>query len=475
MIRAKFVVVFAASAATLQACSFPEPFQATELPPPAQSAREELQTLLSQPQYTTDRCIIKDVVLGRHLYVLGAPPASGLLPGDRLLELNGTSLVGETIEAVGKALLPLPPHGMVRASIDREGTRVDLSVPCQSSRSYYVPWIDVLTAASQGEFKRCYELAMELDRQSPLPRSPSVSAMAFKCAVAAGIERSEPNPFRDAEQYRRLIDFARWDRDALASLHGDVINYTQTLQRAGYASLATELRQQLDDAERGIARRASASAPAPRPTMGSGTGFFVSKDGKILTSAHVVEGASKISVRLSSGKVANAKVLTSSPSMDLAVLQAEASNDEYLSIAPPRSARVGESVFTYGYPATSLLGEEPKFTDGSVSALSGPGGEPTFLQMSVPVQPGNSGGPLLNDTGQVVGIVAAQAAVPHFVRMTGTLPQNINWAVKAEYVLPMVELPAPRPKTTSRQAAIERAQKAIVCKRPAEAVLTLRS
>lgn len=89
-IRASFVVVLAASAATLQACSFPEPFQATELPTPVQSAREELQALLSQPQNTTDRCFMKDVVLGRHLYLLGAPPASGLVPGDRP-RLRGSS------------------------------------------------------------------------------------------------------------------------------------------------------------------------------------------------------------------------------------------------------------------------------------------------------------------------------------------------------------------------------------------------
>src|SRR5262245_34808783 len=95
-----------------------------------------------------------------------------------------------------------------------------------------------------------------------------------------------------------------------------------------------------------------------------------------------------------------------------------------MSFSKPRSVRVG--VFTVGFPATQILGSEAKFTDRSVSALSGLGGEATFLQVTVAVQPGNSGGPLVNNDGQVVGVVTSSAAVRSFLAETGTLPQNTS-------------------------------------------------
>ena len=74
-----------------------------------------------------------------------------------------------------------------------------------------------------------------------------------------------------------------------------------------------------------------------------------------------------------------------------------------------------------------------KYTDGSISSLSGIQGDATFFQISVPIQPGNSGGPLVNQEGNVVGIVTATAAVEAFYQATGSMPQNVNWAVKGAY------------------------------------------
>jgi len=132
----------------------------------------------------------------------------------------------------------------------------------------------------------------------------------------------------------------------------------------------------------------------------------------------------------------------------------------YLSLARPRSLKIGDPVFTVGFPATNLLGSEPKFTDGSVSALSGLRGEATVIQTSVPIQPGNSGGPLLTNEGSVVGVVTSTAAVQAFLSVTGTLPQNVNWAVKSEYATPLFDQPTPQPPATSRGDAIDRALKA---------------
>jgi len=183
----------------------------------------------------------------------------------------------------------------------------------------------------------------------------------------------------------------------------------------------------------------------------TGTGFFVDGNGTVLTSQHVVSGATRIAAICGGEPAAEASVLGSSESTDLAILHTGLKPAVHLTLARPRSASVGQRVFTYGYPVADVLGAEPKFTEGTISALSGPGGEQTFLQISVPVQPGNSGGPVVNEAGEVVGIVVAAAAIEPFLEKTGTLPQKLNWAVKAEYGSVLFEEPEPmQPRRTAR-------------------------
>jgi S1-C subfamily serine protease len=143
--------------------------------------------------------------------------------------------------------------------------------------------------------------------------------------------------------------------------------------------------------------------------------------------------------------------------LDLAVVRTEQRPADYLPLAAPRSGRVGDHVFTIGFPAPDLLGPAPKYTDGAISSLSGLHGEAVLMQTTVPIQPGNSGGPIVSEQGEVVGIVVSTVAIETFVARTGTLPQNVNWAVKAEYALPLFEAPPPRAKAVGRRQAIESA------------------
>lgn len=203
----------------------------------------------------------------------------------------------------------------------------------------------------------------------------------------------------------------------------------------------------------------------------SGTGFFVGPAGTVLTAYHVVEGASEIAIRTAAGQSLTARVERVSPANDLAVLRVDTRPGSFLGFAPAGAARTGDRVFTLGYPVVELLGaSEPRFAEGTVSALSGADGEDSWLQISVPVQPGNSGGPLLNESGQVVGIVTAQARVEAFLERTGTLPQNINWAVKAEYASPLLGSLAPAPvRTRSDGIALARSAVVLVVARREEA------
>jgi S1-C subfamily serine protease len=93
--------------------------------------------------------------------------------------------------------------------------------------------------------------------------------------------------------------------------------------------------------------------------------------------------------------------------------------------------RLGEGVEAFGYPLVGTLATSGNFSLGNISALSGPHDDSRYLQISVPVQPGNSGGPLLDQRGNVVGIVSAQLDPLNTLRNEGTIPENVNFAIKA--------------------------------------------
>lgn len=199
---------------------------------------------------------------------------------------------------------------------------------------------------------------------------------------------------------------------------------------------------------------------AENPSISSGTGFVVDPNGFLLTAFHVIQDAKTISVTCPGQVALPATLRTIARNNDLALLQIAASGLPYLSFGRTGSLRLGDPVFTIGYPASDILGPEPKFTDGSISSLSGLGGEASLLQITVPVQPGNSGGPLVNEQGYAIGVVTSSAAVRPFLQATGALPQNINWAVKADYAVPLFEVPSSQAPAKDRAEAIGRTKQA---------------
>lgn len=174
-------------------------------------------------------------------------------------------------------------------------------------------------------------------------------------------------------------------------------------------------------------------------TKSSGTGFAISENGIIATACHIIQGAKVIKVYLTRNSFVSALIIHSDPVNDLALLKIEHPTPNFLPIAPMRSVKMGDKVFTIGFPLSSVLGQEAKYSEGVVSCLSGLQDAPTFLQITVPIQPGNSGGPLVNEKGEVVGIITSTAAILPFIKESGTLPQNVNWAVKADYLRPLLE------------------------------------
>jgi S1-C subfamily serine protease len=170
-----------------------------------------------------------------------------------------------------------------------------------------------------------------------------------------------------------------------------------------------------------------------------GTAFAVDSSNSYVTAYHVVDGAKKIGIHCAGHDTAVARVQSLDFGNDLALLQADAKANAFLDLAPSDSASIGDHVFTVGFPTPDLLGVDPKYTDGAVSSLTGLADTKSLMQITVPVQPGNSGGPLMDVEGRVVGVVTSSAAVQSFYHHTGTLPQNINWAVPVYYLYPLVK------------------------------------
>jgi S1-C subfamily serine protease len=175
---------------------------------------------------------------------------------------------------------------------------------------------------------------------------------------------------------------------------------------------------------------AAPKSPKEAARGGSGSGFFIARHGTVVTNAHVVEGCAKLSVRTVQGAVAPATVLAQSEHDDLAVLKSDA---QAAQVAPLRTTapRAGEAVVAYGFPLSGLLSSTGNATTGSISALAGLRNDSRHLQISAPVQPGNSGGPLIDMSGNVVGVVFSKLNALRVARATKDIPQNINFAIKA--------------------------------------------
>ena len=188
----------------------------------------------------------------------------------------------------------------------------------------------------------------------------------------------------------------------------------------------------------------------------SGTGFAVGNGNSVLTNFHVVDGCK--SVRIANVGTGQIKILDRRN--DIAVIQPDRPITGPLRFRSADQLKPGEEIIVIGFPLKGLLSSAPTVTTGIVSSLAGLRDDRTRFQISAPVQPGNSGGPVVAADGSVVGVVTATEAIVAFLQVTGALPQNINWAVKAEYAKPMFDQPTPRPLAKSRSEAIQRATQA---------------
>lgn len=237
-----------------------------------------------------------------------------------------------------------------------------------------------------------------------------------------------------------LIDFARaggmtvsYDnrvitRVSLAGSRAAVEEALACYRRRGIANQPPSA-----DASPGPRQGASASnSPPPEKKKGasSGTGFFVSGDGHVLTNFHVINGCRTFRVNRVGDLAEAAQLLAGDEKNDLALLKTTLKPG----IVPglKTRVRVGENISVYGFPLSGLLATTGNFTVGNVTAMAGIADDTRMLQISAPVQPGNSGGPLIDTSGNIVGVIVSKLNVLNVAKYTGgDLPQNVNFAIKA--------------------------------------------
>mgnify|MGYP001317071748 CR=1 FL=1 len=173
--------------------------------------------------------------------------------------------------------------------------------------------------------------------------------------------------------------------------------------------------------------------------QGNGSGIILTKNGHIATNHHVIDGANYIEVEFKyKGEIKSfsAEVLRSDPVNDLAIIKINDSSFSGLSSIlynfKIRGSQIGEYVFALGYPkALSMMGSDIKFTDGRISSLNGVMGDVTNYQTSVPIQPGNSGGPLFDENGNLIGINVAKIVAEDV--------ENVSYSVKTLYLLTLID------------------------------------
>ena len=196
--------------------------------------------------------------------------------------------------------------------------------------------------------------------------------------------------------------------------------------------------------------------PCAKAQVSTGTAFSVAPQ-LLVTNHHVITGCSKLSVVTPEGRRA-ASVVSAEASIDLALLRVFGMRGAIANLRTPRSVALGETVSVFGFPLAGTLSSSGNFTGGLVSSLQGLRNAAGEIQITAPVQPGNSGGPVLDASGLVVGVVQSKLDAVRAAALTGDMPQNVNFAVSLDVLADFLEMNQVPFRSSPRSASLDTAQ-----------------
>ncbi|MEI7850242.1 MAG: tetratricopeptide repeat-containing serine protease family protein [Kiritimatiellales bacterium] len=302
-------------------------------------------------------------------------------------------------------------------------------------------------AAEKGDAPAQYSLGLCYARGEGVLQDYKEAAKWYRLAAEQGDDKAQSNlglcyargqgVLEDyVEAYAWSIIAAMNGNEPAAKNKGKLVNTLNKTQVAAGQERAKELIANIERKKQ-LAKLPAGQVPAADiAPSGFGSGLLV-KGGYVLTCWHVVENAKKISVSCQ-GKDFSARLIQKDTGNDLAILRVDGA-DAGVSLSFADSVKLGAQVFTMGFPHPGLQGSDVKFTTGSISGLTGPGNTPVYFQISAPLQSGNSGGPLFDEYGNLVGIVAAKLDSLKMLAATGDLTQNVNYAIKSDYLVPLLK------------------------------------
>jgi len=193
----------------------------------------------------------------------------------------------------------------------------------------------------------------------------------------------------------------------------------------------TELASLLTDDLPEISDSSETSSNGNPKVIGSGTAFAVTTEGHLVSNYHVVSQCSFVKFQLPGALPIEAAIMSTNESSDLALLKI----DSTTRAAPFRAQsriRLGDAIVVYGFPLLGDLSSNGNLTSGLVSALTGLRDDLSTFQISAQIQPGNSGGPVFDQYGAVVGVVVSTANQDYFAQQSGNIPQNVNFAITSD-------------------------------------------
>lgn len=286
-----------------------------------------------------------------------------------------------------------------------------------------VKWLERVvnnTSASAREIAWAQGMLGEVYSQGIGVQENFVVAYAWtNLALANGL--NDADVIKLFETQRRTIE---------KKLTGDQLNEAQQLSANWKQGQPMQVvaAQESSQSETSSAKRDVPSSSLKKASAGSA--IVISSQGKLLTNHHVVNECKEIRIPVANK---NAVLVVADKANDLALLQVEGEvalpGTVPAVFADENSVKQGEDIVTFGFPLDGFLPASGNITQGIISALAGPFNNSSVLQITAPVQLGNSGGPVLNMKGQVVGVVIGKADAVKLTKATGDIPQNINFAI----------------------------------------------
>ncbi len=238
-----------------------------------------------------------------------------------------------------------------------------------------------------------------------------------------------------------MVEDYKWKLLAGAHGHGKAKERIVILEKLMTASQRAEGQKLARDFKPSQTQSVNAvdakEATANKSPKSSGTGFFITDDGYFITNQHVAGEGTTVNLVTSSGLIA-ATVVKVDKANDLSLLKTEGSFSA-LPIITSKNIRLGSTAITVGFPNIQLQGFAPKLAKGEIASLAGARDDARHFQISAPIQPGNSGGALVDERGNVIGVVAARLSQKAALATSGALAENVNYAVKSSYLLSFLE------------------------------------